>query len=274
MKSFIDKCCEECWHSPEKPCDLFVRCCTEGPLCHHDKACVEKFASLNRKLKNIEHDLPIIFIGMGTCGLASGALKVEEAIKAELAKLNINAVIQPTGCIGYCAREVIVDVKFPGQDRISYCEITPKLVPKLIQKVFVEKGVFKEKLLGTFGKTTPEIPNINSIPFFRHQLKVVLENCGIVDPTSVDAYIAHGGFKALDKVLRLMKPSEVIKEITDSGLRGRGEQVSLQVKNGSSLTTREPIINIWSVMRMKAIRAHLWTGLFLKVIRSKLLKVY
>jgi NADH:ubiquinone oxidoreductase subunit F (NADH-binding)/Pyruvate/2-oxoacid:ferredoxin oxidoreductase delta subunit len=222
MNSFIEKCCDECWHSSEKPCDLFVRCCTEGPLCHHDKACVEKFASLNRKLRNIDHDLPIIFIGMGTCGLASGALKVEEAIKAELAKLNIKAVIQPTGCIGFCAREVIVDIKFPGQDRISYCEITTKLVPKLIQKVFVEKGVFKEKLLGTFGKTTPEIQNINEIPFFKYQLKVVLEHCGIVDPTSIDAYIAHGGFKALDKVLRHMKPEEVIKEVSDSGLRGRG----------------------------------------------------
>ena len=52
---------------------------------------------------------------MGTCGLASGAAKVKEAIEAELKKLNINAHIEATGCIGYCAKEVIVDIKLPGK---------------------------------------------------------------------------------------------------------------------------------------------------------------
>ncbi len=222
MNSFIERCCEECWHSPENPCDMFVQCCTEGPLCHHEKSCEEKIQSLNRRLKFIDHKEPVIFIGMGTCGLASGAAKVEEAIKTELNKLNIKALIQPTGCIGYCAKEVIVDVKFPEKDRISYCEITTKIVPKFIQKVFVEKTIFKEKLLGTFGESTPEIHSINEIPFFKNQVKIVLENCGVINPTSIDAYIAYGGFKALDKILRLMKPEEVIKEILNSGLRGRG----------------------------------------------------
>ena len=108
MNTFIEKCCSECWHTPETPCDLFVRCSTEGALCHHHKECEEKIKSLNRKLTYQEHDIPVIFIGMGTCGLASGALKVEEAIKAELEKLNIKAHIEPTGCIGFCAKEVIV----------------------------------------------------------------------------------------------------------------------------------------------------------------------
>jgi len=128
MKTFIEHCCEECWHSNEKPCELFIRCCTEGPLCHNNSDCEEKFRKLNSTLRYQEHEIPIIFIGMGTCGLASGAKKVEEAIKAELEKLNINAKIEPTGCIGYCSREVIVDIKLPGEERISYCEINPKLV--------------------------------------------------------------------------------------------------------------------------------------------------
>ena len=160
MKSFIDKCCNECWHSADKPCELFVRCCTEGPLCHHNKECEDKLSDLNKKLKYEEHDYPIIYIGMGTCGLASGARKVEEAIRAELKKLNITAFIEATGCIGYCAKEVIVDVKLPGSDRISYCEILPKIVPRLIQKTIVEKGIFKEKLLGSHGNHSEEIPSI------------------------------------------------------------------------------------------------------------------
>ena len=80
MKDFLVKCCSECWHTPEKPCELFVRCCSEGPLCHQNKICQDKFISLNKRLKYVEHDVPIIFIGMGTCGLAAGAQKVEEAI--------------------------------------------------------------------------------------------------------------------------------------------------------------------------------------------------
>jgi len=222
MNSFLDKCCNECWHSLEKPCDLFIRCCTEGPLCHHHKECEDQLSSLNKKLKYEEHDVPIIFIGMGTCGLASGAKKVEEAIRAELAKHNITAIIEGTGCIGYCSREVIVDIKLPGKDRVSYCEIIPKLVPRFIQRTLIDKEIFKEKLLGTHGKSTPEVLNINEDPFFKNQLKIVLENCGVINPNSIDSYIAANGFKGLDKVLRLMKPAEVVKEVLDGGLRGRG----------------------------------------------------
>jgi NADH:ubiquinone oxidoreductase subunit F (NADH-binding)/(2Fe-2S) ferredoxin len=222
MNSFFEKCCNECWHSPENPCELFIRCCTEGPLCHHNDKCSEKIHTFNKRLQYKLHDKPVIFIGMGTCGLAAGAQKVEEAIKNELSIHNINAIIEPTGCIGYCAKEVIVDIKLPGEDRISYCEITPKIVPKLIQKTLIEKSIFKEKLLGTHGTPREDLPSINEDPFFRHQLKIVLENCGIINPTSIDAYISFGGFKALDKALRLMKPEEVVKEILQSGLRGRG----------------------------------------------------
>ena len=272
MNSFSDKCCNECWHSIDNPCNLFIGCCTEGPLCHHHHQCEDEIKNLNKKLLNIEHDLPIIFIGMGTCGLASGAAKVEEAIREELEKLEIKAVIQPTGCIGYCAVEVLVDVKLPGEDRISYCEITPKVVPKLIQKTLVDKEVFKEKLLGTFGQGKEDLPNINEIPFFKTQQKIVLENCGVISPLSIDEYIASGGFKALDKVLRHMKPDEVVKEILNSGLRGRAAPVSRLGKNGNLLISSSPNKNTLSAMPMKGIRARLWTVQCLKAILSELLK--
>jgi NADH:ubiquinone oxidoreductase subunit F (NADH-binding)/NAD-dependent dihydropyrimidine dehydrogenase PreA subunit len=222
VKSFIEKCCDECWHSSEKPCELFIRCSTEGPLCHNNHECENRIKSLNNRLNYIEHDLPVIFIGMGTCGLASGAKKVEEAIMKELNNFNLEAKIEGTGCIGFCAREVIVDIKLPGKPRMSYCEVTPKIVPKLIQKTLIERDVFTEKLLGIHGNSTDDIKSVNSDPFFERQQKIVLQRCGIINPDSIDAYIASGGFKGLDKVLRLMKPQEVIKEVLQSGLRGRG----------------------------------------------------
>ena len=222
MNTFLEFCCDECWHSEEKPCDQFIRCCTEGPLCHHSPECEEKIKSYNKQLRYEEHDVPIIIIGKGTCGLAAGAQKVEDAIRAELSKLNIEAKIEATGCVGACAAEPIVDIKLPGGDRVSYCRVTPKIVSKLIKKTLVDKGVFQENLLGTYGKTNGEVININEKPFFKHQLKIVLENCGVVNPTSIDAYIANGGFKSLDKVLCHMTQEEVVKDILASGLRGRG----------------------------------------------------
>lgn len=222
MKRFLDYCCDECWHSTLNPCELFVQCRANGPLCHQNVECSKKINGLKNNLLFISHEIPIIWIGMGTCGLAAGARKVEEAIKQELIKNNINAHIEQTGCIGFCAKEVIVDIKLPEGARISYCEISPKLVPKLIQKAIIEKGIYFEKLLGTYGEGNQTVPNLNNIPFFRHQLKVVLENCGVINPNSIDQYLASGGFQAMDKVLRLMSSEEVVKEIIQSGLRGRG----------------------------------------------------
>ncbi len=222
MKSFIEKCCDQCWHSPSKPCELFVACCLEGPLCHKDDKCKEKYKGLNEKLRYESTKVPVIFIGMGTCGLASGADKVKTAIEEELANENIKALVVPTGCVGYCAREPIVDIKLAGEDRVSYCEIQPKDVKELIKTTIIERKIYKKKLLGTYGETKDHIPNINEIPFFKRQKKVVLKNCGVINPNSIDEYIASDGFKALDKALRILSPEKVIEEIKASGLRGRG----------------------------------------------------
>jgi len=222
MKTFLDICCKECWHSAKNPCEQFIACCTEGPLCHHDPKCKNEIAELNKRLTYKVHDIPVIFIGMGTCGLASGADKVKTAIAQELEKLNIKADIIPTGCIGYCAKEVIVDIKLPDGDRISYCEVTVKDIPELIKKAIVEKGVLQKKVLCSHGESKDGVKNIKEVPFFKRQLKLVLENCGVINPTSIDEYIAAGGFKALDKTLRLMTPEDVVNEVLESGLRGRG----------------------------------------------------
>jgi NADH-quinone oxidoreductase subunit F len=222
MKSYQDKCCDQCWHSLERPCDHFIACCLEGPLCHQDDNCKTKFQDLYKSLKYSNSEVPVIFIGMGTCGLASGADKVKSSIETELKNKNLTAQIVTTGCVGFCAKEPIVDIKLPGKDRVSYCEVMPKDIPALIESTIVKNGVYEKKLLATYGKTDAKATNINEIPFFKRQMKVVLENCGIINPQSIDEYIAAGGFKALDKALRLMKPEDVVKEVKDSGLRGRG----------------------------------------------------
>ncbi|MEN8191333.1 MAG: NADH-ubiquinone oxidoreductase-F iron-sulfur binding region domain-containing protein [Bacteroidota bacterium] len=223
MKSFIDLVyCEECGTQHSKSYPNFISDCKTGLTCDHNDEKNDEILQLNKSLTYQKHTDPIIFIGMGTCGLASGANKVKVKIEEVLTELGVKATIVPTGCIGYCAKEVIVDIKLPNKDRISYCEVTPKDVPALIKKTLVDKQIFIEKLLATFGKTDDYVTNINDIPFFAKQLKVVLENCGIINPTSIDEYIANGGFTALEKVINNMTPKDVVDEVLNSGVRGRG----------------------------------------------------
>ena len=185
MKSFIDLVyCEKCGNTHSNRSKTFISDCRNGLSCDHNLGINEEIIKLNNILTYKEHSIPIIFIGMGTCGLASGANKVKNAIEEELQKLNIDAKIVSTGCIGFCAKEVIVDIKLPNKDRISYCEITPNDVPFLLQKTLVDKQIYIQKLLATFGKTDEYATNIDEIPFFAKQQKVVLKNCGIINPNS------------------------------------------------------------------------------------------
>lgn len=219
MKSFLEIKIDNEFHSPESPKGEFIAHCTNPSLSPNQEGDIVQY---NKMLRYEVHDNPVIFIGMGTCGLASGADKVKVAIENELIKNNIFAEIIPTGCIGYCAKEVIVDIKLPNGERISYCEVTPKDVPALIKTTLVDNEVYQKNLLGSHGEGNENVPRLNDLPFFRKQKKVVLENCGIINPTSIDEYIANGGFKALDKAIRIMNPEAVVNEVLESGLRGRG----------------------------------------------------
>lgn len=222
MNSYKQMCCGSCTNSAENPCALLIQCANEGPLCHHDEKCAKKIKETGEYHRHERVNNPLIFIGMGTCGLASGAAKVWDAIQAELTKLQLDAEMIPVGCVGFCAKEVIVDIKMPGLPRISYGEITPKIIPSFIKKVLIDKGIYTEKFLGVYGESFNGLSSLSENIFFKHQQKIVLKSCGVINPESIDEYIARGGFRALDKVLRRMKPAQVVDEVTDSGLRGRG----------------------------------------------------
>jgi len=169
------------------------------------------------------HEQPVIFIGMGTCGLANGAQKVHDTFVAILKEKNIIAQLISTGCVGYCAKEVIVDVKLPGKPRITYCEVKPEDVPVIVETTVEHGQLVTEKLLAVYEENGwQNVTRIDQIPFFRKQKKVVLENCGVIDPESIDQYLSKGGYRAVVKALTKMTPQDVVKEVLASGLRGRG----------------------------------------------------
>lgn len=168
---------------------------------------------------------PVIYIGAGTCGLGAGAGKTKTAIQNYLTDNKIDAEIIEVGCIGFCTAEPIVDVQIPEKNRISFSKVTADKVNTLLDHVFAGKsdgfpmlGQFENK-----GKQPwDNVPMIANHPFFVKQKRIVLQNCGTINPVSITEYIAKGGYQGLVQALKKFSPDEVITTIEKSGLRGRG----------------------------------------------------
>jgi len=183
---------------------------------------------------------PKILVGAATCGLATGAGRVLDALREQTnGKLDGLRVLE-TGCIGACFLEPLVDVVMPGQARITYAHVTSEDDPGILDamaegKVYEKRAVGRidaEPFLlddvkknyrrGKFAEDVRKVPSYEKVPFFAGQLHVAMRNCGYIDPSSIEDYIAKGGYSAAAKALTEMEPEQIIEEIKTSGLRGRG----------------------------------------------------
>ncbi|MEI6678433.1 MAG: NADH-ubiquinone oxidoreductase-F iron-sulfur binding region domain-containing protein [Mariniphaga sp.] len=152
--------------------------------------------------------------------LSSDCKEFKEAFvqALELAKLQSKVKIKLTGCMGACTLGPTLIIN-PGNT--LYVNLNPSSAAIIVNQ-HIKKGKIAEKLCYKDPDTGEIIPDLNNIPFFKHQLKIVLRNCGIIDYASVTEYISREGYFALAKVLKSMTRLEVIDEIKKSGLRGRG----------------------------------------------------
>jgi len=182
-----------------------------------------------------------ISIGTATCGKISGGDDVFNAARMYVENSGIKADVIETGCIGFCQEEPIVSVTKPNGVIIFYSRVIPEDIPSIIS-LSSEGKVFKEKLLGKiteedfiiagesrrteenkFSQDEKEAPLLSQHPFYKKQIKIVLRNCGFINPDSIEEYIARGGyFTAMKVILEGWEPERVIQEIINSGLRGRG----------------------------------------------------
>ena len=220
-----EPCCTRCTHGPDKPCPKMVECLVDGPLCHDDADCRRRRAERVAQVHGEGIKDPVFIVGAGTCGLGAGAAKTMEAIREYCRTRQIAHSLVETGCIGFCAAEPIVDVALPGRPRVSLAAVTPDRVPTLLDGVFAGTPD-PAAVLGTYPRDG-QVPwsglaPLAQHPFFAPQKRLVLQNCGVIDPSSVDEYVCHQGYRALSKVLRSMTPDEVIAGMEVSGLRGRG----------------------------------------------------
>ncbi|MFZ5833253.1 MAG: NADH-ubiquinone oxidoreductase-F iron-sulfur binding region domain-containing protein [Planctomycetota bacterium] len=142
-----------------------------------------------------------------------------------LERREIKADVVKVGCIGLCSAEPIVEVQVPGRCRLVYEHITADRVEALLDAVFAGNAP-EDRLLGQHRHESLEpwagVPFLDEHPFFGPQTRWVLANCGLIDPSQIDEYIAHGGYKALARTLKELTPDEVCDSVERSGLRGRG----------------------------------------------------
>ena len=205
-----------------QPCNNYILCRTTGPLCHTHKECkLIRQTAINRTLYG-DSDLRIA-VGMSTCGLAAGGQQVHDAIKTELKKLELPAKLVRVGCIGACYAEVLVEVTKSNHESAIYRQVTPKQVPSILQSYLREdySSAFAVRTRAR-KKGAQNILLLDEMDFFRHQVRNVIQHCGLLDPETISEYIIHGGYRALTQVLQELTPTNVIQMVTASGLRGRG----------------------------------------------------
>jgi len=170
----------------------------------------------NKEEKNIQ-----IIVGKGTCGIAAGADKTFEAILKEIEEKNINNItVRHAGCMGLCYAEPTIKVLIPGQPETLYGNVDQEAARKIIERHViygrqVESHIFEKPAVDILKEEKDDNSDYK-------QYRIVLRNCGIIDPEKIDEYIVRDGYAALEKVLFEMSPDDVINEMKISGLRGRG----------------------------------------------------
>src|SRR4030043_42053 len=163
---------------------------------------------------------PCISVCAGAGCIASGAVEVIAAFKAEIEKQGLQADVntKETGCPGFCERGPVV-VIYP--EEICYLDVKPEDVPEIVSLTIKEKKIVDRLVYA--DPTTGEKATLESdIPFYKHQERNIIGSNIKIDPKSIEDYLAIGGYSALAKVLFQMTSEQVLEEVKKSNLRGRG----------------------------------------------------
>jgi len=157
-----------------------------------------------------------ITVGLSSCGVAAGAADVHAAFAREIEARGLDVRLRRTGCVGMCYREPIVDVALPGAPRCTYGGLRPEHAARILDEHVLGGRPVDELLVRAEDRSLPDEA------YYARQVRLVLRNCGVIDPESIDEYVGAGGYEALAKAVRTMTPEQVIAEVKASGLRGRG----------------------------------------------------
>ena len=163
--------------------------------------------------------MPKILIGMGTCGLSAGARETYE----KLVKLNdgnsTEVELSITGCIGMCYREPLVEIRSNGL-RTIYGEVNPDRAEEIFASHIQQKKIIDDYVVYSIDSEGAQ--GGSELEFMGQQTRIVLRNCGYINPESIEEYESADGYNALRKAINELSPSDIIDIVKASGLRGRG----------------------------------------------------
>lgn len=180
-----------------------------------------------------------IRVGMGSCGVASGAEPVRDALLAAAGQAGADGVVKAVGCNGMCYREPMVEVVTPDGRTTLYGNVSPETARAIAREHLrpaslvtrmrwaatkAMEGFRKEGTAAASGASCLHQGSGNAASRFSKQRRIVLENCGEIDPLRIDDYLGRGGYSALERCLKESMPEQIISAISESGLRGRGER--------------------------------------------------
>ncbi len=177
--------------------------------------------------------VPRIAIGMGTCGRGNGAEGLYHAFGEAIDRSGMDVALASVGCFGACFQEPLANLRLPGSPLVILNRVQANDVGRILDDV--SRETFPADLAYCkveewdhittsirYGHGYPEIPLWHDVPFFKGQKKIVLRNCGFINPDDIEEYIAVGGYQALYKVLIDGRPEAVVEQVKASRLRGRG----------------------------------------------------
>ena len=169
---------------------------------------------------------PTIFVGAGTCGLGAGAKRRLPPFTTTSIRHEIKADVIKVGCIGLCSRRTRRRYPVARPDARQLSTASPRAKVAALLDAALAGSIPDDLVLGQHRnerlQAWPDVAYLDEHPFFAPQTRWVLANCGLIDPSQIDEYIARGGYKALVKALEAMTPEEVCDMVELSGLRGRG----------------------------------------------------
>jgi NADH-quinone oxidoreductase subunit F len=170
-------------------------------------------------VKDNSSKTPMVSITSGTCGQACGSLGIIDAFKKALGKLKLQdkVRIKVTGCHGFCAAEPNVII-YP--QKIFYVNLKPEDVEEILTETVIGGKVIDR--LAYTDKEGKKYPHLDEIPFYKKQMRVVMGDNPLLDPTKIEDYLVLGGYKALEKTIGKMNPAEIIEMMKKSELGGRG----------------------------------------------------
>ena len=154
----------------------------------------------------VHSDIPVIYLGTASCGVAAGALDILETIQQTVAELGQTVRIVQVGCIGPCYLEPIMDIALPSGPRVSYTNVTIQKAKKILTSCLVDGNTLPQLAAGHFGdeafSVKTGIPRFFDLPMLKPQVRVILKNCGYIDPEDGDHYLANDGYLGFLKVLQ------------------------------------------------------------------------